>query len=194
MQRILVGIGLALAVALLPCSGRADDKNNPLAEMEKATQPGPEHKVLEPLIGNWTYVAKFWLEPGKPPMESKGTAARKWIMDGRYVYEDVEGEMFGKTFKGTGITGFDKTQGKYVGAWVDNFGTGISQSSGTADKTGKTLTFQREDYDPLSKQKMKGRDVIRILDADKHVMEMYKVGPDGKEIKVMELVITRKGK
>jgi hypothetical protein len=194
MQRILVGIGLALAVALLPCSGRADDKNNPLAEMEKATQPGAEHKILEPLVGNWTFTSKFWLDPSKPPMESKGTAARKWIMDGRYVCEDVEGDVFGKAFKGLGITGFDKVQGKYLGSWVDNFGTGISQSSGTADKAGKVLTFQREDYDPITKQKIKGRDVIRILDADKHVMEMFKVGPDGKEMKVMELVFTRKAK
>jgi hypothetical protein len=194
MQRLLFGVGLALAVAMVPCTGRADDKGNPFAELEKAVQPGPEHKVLEPLVGDWTFTAKLWMEPGKPPAESKGKASRQWIMGGRYVHENVEGDMFGMPFKGLGITGFDKVQGKYTGAWVDNFGTGISQSWGTADKAGKVLTFQREDYDPLSKQKMKGRDVIHILDADKHTMEMYKVGPDGKEMKVMELVFTRKAK
>jgi hypothetical protein len=188
---MLCGLALVGTAILLNLSARADDKDNPLAAVEKAIEPGPEHKVLEPLVGDWTFTTRFWMDPSKPPMESKGTASRKWIMGGKFVQEEVNSEFFGKPFKGTGITGYDKIQGKYVGVWVDSLSTGISQSQGTADKAGKVLTFSREDYDPFSKEKIKGRDVVRILDKDKHVMEMYKIGPDGKETKVMEIVFTR---
>ncbi len=46
---------------------------------------GENHKLLGELAGNWTYTLKMWMDPrpGKP-QESKGTATRKAIMDGRY--------------------------------------------------------------------------------------------------------------
>jgi hypothetical protein len=72
--------------------------------------------------------------------------------------------------------------------------TALSHSTGTVDEAGKVFTFHREDVDPFTGQKFKGRDVIRILGADKHTMEMYKSGPDGKEIKVMEITFVRKAK
>ena len=31
---------------------------------------GPEHAILQPLVGNWTYTARFWMDPSKPPLES----------------------------------------------------------------------------------------------------------------------------
>ena len=155
------------------------------------SQPGAEHKKLDPLAGSWTFTAKMWMDPSKPPSESKGTSENKWIMDGRYLSQDVQGEMMGMKFAGHGLTGFDKAQGKYFGLWVDNFGTGYSTSTGTGDQTGKVFTFIREEIDPVTKQKSKGKDVIRIESNDKYVMEMYK-DEGGKEIKMMEIVSTRK--
>ena len=194
MRRLAWGFGWALVAlaGLFAAPAGADDKTNPLEAYEKAARPGPQHKALEALAGDWTFTSKFWLEPGKEPVSSKGTAKRKMILGGRFLQEEVVGEMFGKPFLGHGLTGYDNTQGKYVGSWVDNFGTGISHSVGRADESGKVLTFEREDYDPAAKKKSKSRDVIRILGADKQVMEMYKVLPDGKELKVMEIVLVRK--
>ena len=70
-------------------------------------------------------------------------------------------------------------------------GTGFSTSVGTADQAGKVFTYTREETDPVTKQKSKARDVIRIESNDKYVMEMYK-DEGGKEIKMMEIVSTRK--
>jgi hypothetical protein len=195
MRRLGWGLGLALAAVagLFGTAAGADDKANPLEAYEKAARPGPQHKTLEVMAGSWTFTTKFWLEPGKEPQTSRGTAERKMIMGGRFLQDEVAGEMFGKPFLGHGLTGYDNSQGKYVGSWVDNFGTGIAHSVGTADESGKVLTFEREDYDPAAKQKVKSRDVIRLLGPDKQVMEMYKVLPDGKALKTMEIVFIRKG-
>src|SRR5262249_25590742 len=154
MRNQFLCAGLVLAGALLLGSGlRADEpkKGEPsLEDYAKMSQPGPEHKKLDPLAVSWTYVGKMWMEPGKPPTESKGTSENKWILDGRFLSQEVQGEMMGMKFSGRGLTGFDKAQGKYVGVWVDSFGTGYSTSIGTGDQTGKVFTFTREEVDPVT--------------------------------------------
>jgi len=52
------------------------------------------HKLLADLDGNWTYTIKFWMnpDPNAKPEESKGTAVRKSIMNGRFSTLDVTGK------------------------------------------------------------------------------------------------------
>jgi Protein of unknown function (DUF1579) len=189
-------VPLAVLAVLVVLAGgvtlRGDDKD-PFEAYEKAARPGPEHKVLEALVGSWEFTGKFWMDPSKPPMENKGTSESKWILDGRFVEEEVKSELFGKPFVGRGLTGFDKAQGKYTGTWIDSMSTGISTSVGTADKDGKVLSFTREDYDGLTKKKNVSKDVLTIKSNDEHVMESYKV-EDGKEFKMMEISYKRKKK
>ncbi|MBL8793729.1 MAG: hypothetical protein JNM56_07485, partial [Planctomycetia bacterium] len=62
MGRIL----LALSLALTACGAlaHADDHKNLFAEyVQKYGPPGPEHKLLEPLVGTWHSKCKMWLEP-----------------------------------------------------------------------------------------------------------------------------------
>jgi Protein of unknown function (DUF1579) len=198
MNKHTLGCALAVLAALLlvGAATAADDKKdnkdaNPFEAYEKAAQPGPEHKRLEIMAGSWDFTMKMWMEPGKDALEAKGTAERRMVLGGRFLHEEVKSEMFGKPFTGNGITGYDNSQKKYVGAWVDSMSTGISQSVGTADAAGKVLTFTREDFDPAEGKKVKGRDVLTFVSDDKHTMESYKVGADGKEFKVMEITFTR---
>jgi hypothetical protein len=194
MQKIIWLCGLAVVLTAGALS--ADDKKaDPFEAMRKAAAPGPFHKKLDPMNGSWTWTSKMWFDPTKGPTEGSGTAERKWILDGRFLQDEVVSkELFGQPFKGFGLTGYDNTQKKYVAVWSDTFTTALSTSVGTVDDTGKIFTFQRDDVDPVSGKKVKGKDVIRIIDDSKHTMEMFKIGPDGKEIKVMELTISRKGK
>jgi hypothetical protein len=172
--------------------GEAPSKDAMMEAMMKAATPGPEHKRLDDLAGSWTFTAKMWMEPGAAPTESKGTSETKWILGGRFLAEEVTGEFMGMPFHGYGLTGYDNVQKKYVSVWFDSFATGYSQAEGSVDASGKVLTLHREDLDPATNQKIKGRDVTRILGHDKHIVEMYKVMPDGKEFKMMEITVTRR--
>ena len=89
MRRLVLCCGLA--VALAAGAGSADDKKNQEAfeAMIKAAAPGPFHKKLEPMNGSWTWKSKLWHDPSKPPMEGAGTAERKWILDGRFLQDEV---------------------------------------------------------------------------------------------------------
>jgi hypothetical protein len=171
--------------------GRAADKEPTLEEYAKAGQPGPEHKKLDPLVGSWTFTMKMWMDPSKPPIEAKGTSESKWILGGRYVHQEVQSESFGDKFTGIGVSGYDNAQGKYVMGWIDSMGTGIETMTGTVDKDGKVFTWTGEHLDPVTKKKIKGKDVIKIESNDKYTWESYKE-VDGKEIKMMEIVSIRK--
>lgn len=190
---------LALVAALLIGSAlpaQDDEAKKKTAEMmaayAKFSQPGPQHKLLEPLAGKWAYTAKFWMVPSAPAMEMKGTSEGKWILGGRFLVDDVDSSGFaGQPFKGLGLMGYDNIQQKYTSVWIDSMTTGFTMSTGTVDASGKVFTYHKEEVDPLTKQKFKGRDVIKIESNDRHVMEMYKI-MDGKELKMMEIVYTRK--
>lgn len=175
-------------------AGKTDKVDPAIEAMIKAGTPGPEHQRLAALAGSWTGTVKMWLEPGKPPLEEACTAERKLIMGGRFLHEEVKSRFMGQPFAGLGLTGYDNLKKKYTSIWVDNMGTGISTAEGTGDAGGKVLTFIREETDPASGKKFKNKDVIRILGDDKNSMESFRLAPDGKEMKVMEITLTRKGK
>ena len=63
---------------------------------QKMAIPGEPHKVFASLAGSWTTQVKEWMEPGKPPMESTGTAELKMLLDGRFLYQEFTGQMMGK--------------------------------------------------------------------------------------------------
>jgi hypothetical protein len=156
-------------------------------------KPGPEHAKLQPLVGRWTYTCRFWMDPNKPPLESKGTVERKWVLGGRFLEEKTVGTCLdGKPgFEGLGLLGYDSGQKKYTSTWACNMGTGLCIGQGDANASGTGFTFRTEAYCPLAKKIVKGRDTIRIEADDKTVAESYQVD-DGKETKVMELVFIRK--
>ena len=172
-----------------------------MTQMMELAKPGENHKLLADLAGTWTYTVKMWMnpDPNAKPEESKGTAVRKSMMDGRYFVMDVSGKMQmpgpdGKkkemTFKGMGIDAYDNVKQKFVSSWIDNMGTGIMMSEGTYDPATKTFTYNAEgEFIPGMKQKI--REVIKIVDKDHHTFEWYE-DRGGQEAKTMEIHYTRK--
>jgi hypothetical protein len=183
-------------------SGQPDPQEM-MKQMMELSKLNENHKLLTDLDGNWTYTIKFWMnpDPNAKPEESKGTAVRKSMMDGRYSTLDVTGKMEmpgpdGKkkemTFKGHGIDGYDNVKKKFVGSWVDNMGTGIMFSEGTYDPATKTFTYTSE-FESIPGMKQQIREVIKVTDNNHHTLEWYE-NRGGQEVKTMEINYTRTGK
>jgi hypothetical protein len=153
-------------------------------------KPGPEHKVLDPLVGTWNAKVKMWLEPGKEPTTSDGKMTTKWIMDGLFLEQSVDGKFMDMPFKGLGVTGYDPTKKKYVGTWIDSMGPGIMIMEGTYDEKTKTLTTFSDEVDPKGK-KSKFRSSVQIVSADHYVQEMFSTPEGGKEMKMIEIQYTK---
>jgi hypothetical protein len=179
----------------------AEDMQKMMTQMMELSKLNENHKLLADLVGTWGYTVKMWMnpDPNAKPEESKGTAVRKSMMDGRFFVVDVTGKMEmpgadGKkkemTFKGMGIDGYDNVKKKFVGTWMDNMGTGVMMSEGDYDPATKTFTYASE-YEAIPGMKTKIREVVKIVDKDHHTFEWYE-DRGGKEAKTMEIHYTRK--
>ena len=202
--RTLVGLGALLAASTLiaqqavsqdkpaPAKNPHEPSPEEMAKMMekwmKVAAPSDHHKKLEPFVGKWDVVTRMWMAgPNAPPTETKGTSEVKWIMDGRFIMEELTGEMMGQPWKGLGFTGYDNYKNMYVATWMDNLGTHILSMKGGMDPAGKTLTFYGEMDEPmLDIQDRMVRYVTKIIDADTHKFEIFDLhaGPDYKVVEV----------
>jgi hypothetical protein len=191
----------AAAAATSSAANAAPDMQQMMQQMMELAKLNENHKLLTSLNGTWGFTVKSWMDgdTSKKPEESKGTAVRKSLMDGRYVAMDVTGNMEmagpdGKkksmTFKGHGLEAYDNVKKKFVGTWVDNMGTGIMMSEGDYDEATKTFTYTGE-IEPMPGMKQKIREVVKLDDKDHMTMEWYE-DRQGKEMKTMEIDYARK--
>ena len=156
------------------------DEKAAMEAMQKAATPGEAHKKLDAVVGTFDTKVKMWMDPSKPPEESTGTSENKWVLGNRYVEMQYQGTMMGQPFSGLGYTGYDNVTKKYVGTWMDTMGTGIMNTSGQADKSGKTMKMTGSVADPVSGKMMKMTEKMTVKDNDHHSFEMWGPGPDGK--------------
>jgi hypothetical protein len=191
-------LGGAIAAGLVVAADKsASQKPDAKAEemmkkMEAAGTPGPAHKVLDALVGEWNAEVKMWMAPDAPPTINKGTAKSEWAMKGRFVRQEFKGEFMGKPFQGLSFTGYDNTKRKYNSVWIDDMHTSIYTSEGEAQDGGKVITLEGKYDCPLTGEHDKAsKEVYRIISRDKHVFEMHDPSK-GANSKTMEITYTRK--
>ena len=191
------------AMATSPATASAAQPNpaEMMKQMTELSKLNENHKLLAELNGAWNYTIKMWMnpDPNAKPQESKGTATRKSIMEGRYFVMDVtgqmqmpgaDGKMKNMTFKGMGMEGYDNVKKKFVASWIDNMGTGIEFSEGTYDPASKSFTYTGE-MEPVPGMKSQIREVIKLTDKNHMTLEWYE-NRVGTEVKTMEISYTRK--
>jgi hypothetical protein len=190
---ICLCIMLTASVAMAK-DNKSEKQMDPQAMMEvyaKLATPGEPHKQFASLAGSWTTKTKSWMEPGKPPMESSGSAEMKMMLDGRFLQQEFSGEMMGHPYSGIGINAYDNLLKRYVSTWIDTMGTGIFIMEGTADAGGKTITLKGQ-HAEVGGGHMTHRAVWKIVDANTQTFEMYGTHHHDKEMKMMEITYTRK--
>ncbi len=158
--------------------------------------PGAAHEVLDGRAGKWNVEVKMF-EPGTtassstPAQTTTGKSEAKWVLDGRFVQENVTGEWMGQSFQGLGMIGYDNLKQKYVSSWCDNLSTTLMTAEGTYDAATKTFTFTGECPDPMSGKFSRFRSVEKQVDPNRWSMQTFKVGPDGREYLAGEFQYTR---
>ena len=154
--------------------------------------PAAPHQMMASWNGTWTGEVSLWMDPSAPPMKSTMTAENKMVMGGRYQQAINQGTFMNEPFEGMSTLAYDNHKKHFISTWVDNMGTGIMVLEGPWDEASKTMTLKGKMVDPASTRDMEVKETFRIVDNDHQVMEMYHVGPDGKEVKTMEIKYTRK--
>jgi hypothetical protein len=197
-------MAVSFGMTMFPLAARSAETNSPApparprdAEAQAETfarysMPSPEHKVLDRMAGAWDTLTRYWPAPGAEPVEAKGTSQRKWILDGRFVMEELDGGNLVLPFKGVALYGYDVFEQKHTAAWVDTMNTSILANLGSYDRTNDVVNFSGQYKDPWTGTKKKERGATRFISKDKHTLEICVTEPDGKEFKMLEITYTRR--
>jgi hypothetical protein len=153
--------------------------------------PGKEHKMMASWNGTWTGEISLWMAPGATPTKSTGTSVNTMIMDGRYQQSTTTGSFEGMPFNGMSTLAFDNAKKVFISTWIDNMGTGVMIGKGTWNEATKSMTIRGTMVDPMTGKDCDFREVMKVLDNDHQVMEMYVPDTAGKEYKSMEIKYTR---
>jgi hypothetical protein len=178
----------------------AADMQKMMQQMMELGKPGENHKMLADTAGTWNYTVKMWMDgdTSAKPQESKGTATRKMIMNGRFLVGDYtgmmkmpgsDGKMKDVTFKGMGLEAYDNVKKKFVATWMDNMGTGIMTMEGDYDPATKSLTSTGEE-EMMPGMKTQIRSVTKFPDKNHMTLEWYE-NHGGGEKKTMEINYTK---
>ena len=156
--------------------------------------PGKMQEMMASWNGTWNADMIMWDHEGAPPQKLTGTAVNTMILGGRYQSTKHGGNMMGMPYEGMSTTGYDNASKQFISSWIDNMGTGMMIMKGPWDESTKTLTLTGSMPDICRPGKeCTEREVFTVIDANTQHMELY--GPDpktGKEMKVMEINMTRK--
>ena len=164
------------------------DKQEMMKKAEQAGKPGPGHKHLEQFVGTWKCDVKCWMDPNGQPEQSQGTSRTSWIMGGRFLQEEFQGQMMGRPFNGRCILGFDNVKQAYQCVWFDDVNTGIFVSEGKGDA--KSITLEgRSSCSATGRTDIPMKVVLRVQSPDRHTYEMF----DGSQgnARTMEITYTR---
>lgn len=172
------------------------NKNAMPPEMMKAFQeagtPGPEHKLLNSLVGEWKVTSKSWHGEKSKPTTSTGTATFTALLGGRFVQQNFKGTMGEMPYEGTGMLGYNNTTKKFESSWHDTMSTAVMNFEGTMNEKTKTIVETGEYECPIKKGPQKMRSEMKIISKDKMTFALWM--PDmqsGKEFKGLEQTYTR---
>jgi hypothetical protein len=152
-------------------------------------KPGAEHKKLDPLVGDWAFTLRLWTDPNQPPAQVQGSVERKWIMGGRFVQETYKGKS--GTVERLGLLGYDNGQKKFTATGACGVCGKVCSSVGTVKGTDRKFEFATEEYCPVCREMVKGRDELIVESNDRIILNVYKT-IKGREVKVIEIVSIRK--
>jgi hypothetical protein len=199
-MRIRTLVSIVVSVAALSAPAFAQEGEVPQltpeqqAEMEaymKAGALGPQHQLMAEHVGTYDVAIKSWMDPAAPPMESKGVAIRTLHMGGRVMHEEFSSDMMGIPFTGLSRSGYDNVSGMWWSTWTDSMSTGIMVAEGECDEN-HSCTFVGSYNDPVRGGSVTNRYVAKWTSPDEQYFAMYGPGRDGTEVKMMEMLYTRR--
>jgi hypothetical protein len=93
--------------------------------------PPEEIKLLEPMVGNWTFKGEMIAHPGAEPEPLEATAVIAYVCGGAALQFEYTGDMMGMTLHGLSLTTYNSETAEWQEVWTDNFGGRFSIYSGT---------------------------------------------------------------
>jgi hypothetical protein len=175
MRRLLLCLGCVLVLS---------------AQESPFPKPTPHHLAMKDQVGTWIAVARMYIEPGKPPLVSKGTEINALVAGGLWLKSELRAELMGQMFEGHGFFGYDTQVNAHVGTWVDCSGTWMAVTKGSCSKDCREQTTFFDGYDEAGKPTTH-KEIHTQTDRDHRSMVMFTKAKDGSYVRIMEMEYTR---
>ena len=75
--------------ATAPSANEAAHNAAIVKAMDDAMEPGEGQNKLNFLVGNFDVRVFVWIDPAKPPIESRAVAVATWVLGHRYIQHNV---------------------------------------------------------------------------------------------------------
>jgi len=160
------------------------------AEMAKTTEA---HARFKPFIGKFKARVQMWMAPGDP-MISTGVMTNTLELGGRYLHQSYKGDPNPgpfPSFEGRGYWGYNTTDNRYEGFWIDNACTFMMTEQGQVDAAGKVWTMHGSMTNPQTGQPMKKKSIVKLESENRHTMEMFFQSPGSDWQRSMHIEYTR---
>ena len=189
---LLAVVAVLIAPLQVSAADTQEDQQKMMQEYMKMMAPNENHAYFNGLVGKWDVKTTAWMAPGQEPVVSQSSCEASLLLGGRFLMMKFAGTMFGQSFEGVEIVGYDNFKKKYVTFWIDNQSTGFYLTEGTRDTTTHVETETGDWPDPMSGSMIKVRSITKFVNKDEYVYELYMTPPGAKEFKSLENRSTRK--
>jgi hypothetical protein len=174
---------LATLFALFALLISQDDKAKQQQQGWAGSEPGENHKLLEPLVGKWDVTCTI---SGAAQMKAQGTSEFRWAMGKRFLVEETKTQMPEGPFEWMAFHGYDNAAKQFVFASIDNGGTDIERLTGKSEDDGKTIAYEGDLPDGRGGMNHV-RWVIHIDGPDTMRIEMFVREGNEKEARVLTI-------
>lgn len=165
-------------------------------EMQK---PASEHEWLKKLLGEWASDGEVMMEPGKPPVKTKGSESTRelgpfWIITEMSSSHADPGENpggCGDNFSGVMQLGYDPKAGQFIGSFIDCMGSHMWNYTGHFNDRQTAVVLQAEGAGPDGKPITVRETIELVSDNQRSFTSEFKM-EDGSWFKVVDIKATRK--
>lgn len=172
---------------------------NILAKWQAVRTPDKGHELLGKLAGHWDILLRF--HAGKQSWESKCTSQCTMLHGGRFLLEEITGEVYAPDEKGhmrlepytaTRLLGYDNYKKAYIGAFADNQNTCFWTFQGheKPGAPGPIPMFGLSDEPMLGLHDATMKYVLNPKDHDNYMWEVCALAV-GDDAKVFDFIYTR---
>jgi hypothetical protein len=179
----------APAVEAVP---QAPPSKTAAVEARPAGKLSADHDRLDALAGRFRF--ERTTEPaatGRPAEKGTGWTENRWILDNHYLECRMSEGETGSNETAVVTYGYDMRRRTYFALAVGSRGTNYRNLEGFWDELAHSLVLLGKDPGDGKTPGPKFRQVLRVENRDRHVVELYVIYPGRLPQKASELVFTR---
>lgn len=161
-----------------------------MARSRSLSQPQPEHRAFEPLVGHFKVELTGFSLSGKTTQLS-GSAENQYVLGGRFLRSDWSAGEGDARLELTTYLGYDNAAKKYVMLALGTLSTSPLDVRGDYDATTRTFILSGKQHDELTGAGRMYRNMLKIESADSYELRSFVDLPGRAPFKMLQARFAR---